>query len=346
MTVRVYRSTDVSAPVLSGTAGALCTVLDAVLVNGYGSQPAAGWTIAFTAASKRAYRMSTTGATGMYLNVDDTGGGTGGAREAFMTGFQTMSALATGTGQFPTGAVVNIGTAPAGALVARKSSTLDAVARAWTIVANESCFYFFPETNDNVSPTRTLPFMFGDIFSHATSDPYRCAIIGRNNVNDGSTLYEWFGHVHGGIGSIPGGHYIAANATGSSVSVPFGKHTDAAKCALIQTSDHAGAGTASASTTNRSHFGYTANNGLMPYPNPSDGGLYLAPVWVHHNNYVRGYMKGLWAPCHSACFNQGDVITGTGQMAGKTFVAMTMPYNTTSVVTFGIVLVETSDTWS
>lgn len=345
MTVRVYRSTDASAPVLSGTAGALCTVLDAVLVNGYGSQPAAGWTIAFTAASKRAYRMSTTGATGMYLNVDDTGGGTGGAREAFMTGFQTMSALATGTGQFPTSAVLNLGTAPAGALVARKSSTLDATARAWTIVANETCFYFMPETNDNVSPARSLPFMFGDIFSYATSDPYRCAIIGRNNVNDGSYLYESFGWLGTNLVSVPPGHYMAANALGTSVSVPFGKHVDSTKAGM-GTADFTGTGTTGNGTQDRNGAGFTTNRAVLPYPNPSDGGLYLSPVWVHHNNYVRGYLKGVWLPCHQSPFNPGDVVTGTGAMSGKTFVAIASPYFGALTLAYGIYLIETSDTWS
>jgi hypothetical protein len=45
MTVRIYRSTDGSAPVLTGQAGKLTDLLDAILVNGYGSKTAAGWTI-------------------------------------------------------------------------------------------------------------------------------------------------------------------------------------------------------------------------------------------------------------------------------------------------------------
>lgn len=38
MTTRLYRSTDTGAPVLSGSAGTLITVLDALLINGYNSQ--------------------------------------------------------------------------------------------------------------------------------------------------------------------------------------------------------------------------------------------------------------------------------------------------------------------
>lgn len=42
MTVRVYRWDDASAPTLTGQLGSLITLLDAVLVNGYGSKTAAG----------------------------------------------------------------------------------------------------------------------------------------------------------------------------------------------------------------------------------------------------------------------------------------------------------------
>jgi predicted chitinase len=39
-----YMSTDAGAPVLDGNAGSMNTVLRAILVNGYGAKPAAGWT--------------------------------------------------------------------------------------------------------------------------------------------------------------------------------------------------------------------------------------------------------------------------------------------------------------
>ena len=38
----VYRSDDAGAPNLTGAAGSLIAILDAVLVNGYGAKPAAG----------------------------------------------------------------------------------------------------------------------------------------------------------------------------------------------------------------------------------------------------------------------------------------------------------------
>src|ERR1700692_1964892 len=123
MTVTVYRSTDASAPVLTGSVGTLLTVLDAVLVNGYGAVSAAAWTKPFSNASNvGCYKNSATDGTGFCLNVNDAGPGSGGAREARMTGFETMSALSTGTGQFPTSAQLTIGI---GSVVLRKSTTAD-----------------------------------------------------------------------------------------------------------------------------------------------------------------------------------------------------------------------------
>lgn len=43
MPVTIYKSTDASAPVMNSSLGSLLTVLDACLVNGYGSKAAAGW---------------------------------------------------------------------------------------------------------------------------------------------------------------------------------------------------------------------------------------------------------------------------------------------------------------
>ena len=56
MGVTVYRFDDAGAPTLSAAAGALISVLDACLVNGYGAKPAAGWTKAFSGTNQAAYR--------------------------------------------------------------------------------------------------------------------------------------------------------------------------------------------------------------------------------------------------------------------------------------------------
>src|SRR5690349_16189318 len=148
MTVQIYRSTDSSAPVLTGQVGKLTDLLNACLVTGYGSKSAAGWTRAFNGTNQRTFRNSADDGTGYYVYVDDAGPGAAGAREARARGYITQTALDTGTGQFPTSALLAIGT---GAVVWRKSNTADSTARAWTLIADSTVFYLFVETGDQTS---------------------------------------------------------------------------------------------------------------------------------------------------------------------------------------------------
>lgn len=349
MAVTVYKSTDASAPVLTGAVGSLVALLDACLVNGYGAKATSGWTKPFTGTNKASYRMVTTSNTGFYLNVDDSGGGTGGAREAFMTGYQTMTALATGTGQFPTSAQLNLGSAPAGAVICRKSNTADATARAWTIVADGSCVYVFIETADFTTPDARVSccFMFGDIFSYASTDLYRCAIIGRNVANSAVSSGEMMNWLNARVGTNTApGHFMAAQQTGLSTSLVCGKHTDSAKLGIIV--DNSGSGVTTQSSA-ASGLGAAQNATVqLMYPNSVDGGLLLAPLWIHHTYAVRGYMKGAWAILQNRPVNPGDTFSGSGALAGKTFQAIGVPagFLANGAGDYGMLAIETSNTWS
>ena len=353
-TVRTYRSSDTSAPVLTGSAGALVALLDACLVNGYGSQAGAGWTTAFTGTNKRTYTNSATDGTGCSLYVDDTGPGTGGAREARLTGFQAATGLGTGTGQFPSSAQLAIGI---GAVVCRKSATADTTARNWTLVADDTVFYLFCETGD-LAFVAPLPVMFGDIFSYKTSDPYRCAIIGRNAEfaawsAASSPGADGFSSLHLASANFLSqrmiGHYLCASFTGVGGSIGFGKHIDHAKTGTFgNNGDLTGSATVATAAAG-SGIGANFNNQAFPYPNAVDGGLYLSPIWVHHNGSVRGYLKGLWAPLQDRPLNHNDTYNGSGNMSGKTLLTQSilLPYvlsNANSNV--GQVHIETSNTWS
>lgn len=105
MTVRIYHNHDTSAPVLSATAGSLISLLDAVLVNGYGSKPALGWTKVFSGTNIAVYRNdpSVPGSTGAYLRVDDTN-----SNYASVRMYKTMSNINTGTDRIPNPAVSGI----------------------------------------------------------------------------------------------------------------------------------------------------------------------------------------------------------------------------------------------
>jgi hypothetical protein len=236
MTVRLYRSTDVGAPVLTGQTGSLVALLDACLVNGYGSVAAAGWTKAFSATNKAAYKQNLTGSNnvlGMYLYVDDTGPGAGSSREARCCGFETMSAITpTGTGQFPTAAQIAI---TGGFVAIRKSATADATGRAWTLVANGQTFYLFTECGDSISPLGAATFFFGDIKPYKSADPYAVMIMGRiteNSSTGQNDPMQNVGHITPtsfNLNQKYFGHFMPRTWTGLGGSIQVGKTFDLMK---------------------------------------------------------------------------------------------------------------------
>lgn len=129
-TVRYYRWDDPGAPSLTGEVGSLTNLLRKCLVGtsgtAYGSKPSAGWSEAFTgaAANIAVFRNSITdGASGCYVRVNDNAPGDGGAREAQLTVYASMTDI-------------NTGTQATSAPWFRKSGTADAAARKWQVVAD------------------------------------------------------------------------------------------------------------------------------------------------------------------------------------------------------------------
>lgn len=309
MAVTVYKSTDGSAPVLTGTAGDLVNLLDKCLVAGYGSQSGAGWSKPFTAANKAVFRQG--GGNQMYLDVDDSAAAT--AKEARAKGYEVMTAVATGTNPFPTVAQSTNG------LFIRKSTTADATARVWILIADDRSFYLFVLTADTAGTYFT--FHFGDFYSMLVGDSYRTHIIARSTENSGLVSVENLDQISTTLAGTLFGHYQARSSVGTGTSRAFGKHGDRVK------------GSA------------TTLTGTVPYPNPTDGGLYLSPLWITDPNSspanaIRGRMRGFYQVLHDiANFNDLDTFTGVGDYAGKTFLLIKQGGNA------GIYCIETSNTW-
>lgn len=276
----IYRSTDGGAPTLSGSAGALLSVLDYALVSGQ------GWTKPYTAANGAAYKQPAGG--GFYLQVDDSGPGAGGAREARTRGFETMSAWNTGTGLFPT--VAQLASGP----VIRKSSAADATSRAWIVAADDRTVYLFTAALD--AANTYYGFMFGDIYSAMVGDNYKTAIMGRSVENTSVASNELFGTLATTFTGSQAAHYLARSYSTSGGSIATAKFGDFNSQWL----------------------------GSITFPNPVDGGLYLSRVRVNEptpTNAVRGYLRGIWQPLHAAAsFADGDTFDGMGQYAGRTFL--------------------------
>lgn len=297
MAVTLYKSTDASAPSLNGNAGSLISVLDACLVNGYGSQPAAGWTKAFSGTNKASYRQ---GSGPMhYLDVDDSGPGAATTQEARIRGYETMTAVGTGTGPFPTVAQV------AGPNC-RKSVATGTTARAWFLVADARTFYFWAATEVAIGSSGAYwGFAFGDIYSLAGSgDTYKTQIICRVTENSVSTT----GDTLPKAGSFSGGllgHYQARDYTGlggsknnTKIGGPLG--------IMAQVS-----------------IGEIGGSTGVGAPNLVDGKLYFAPILVQDATAVsvRGRLRGAYEPQFKpAGYSDGDTVAGEGALSGHTLL--------------------------
>lgn len=318
MTVREYWSGDASAPSLTGAVGSLVALLDAILVNGYGSQTAAGWTKTFTATNKANFKNAGTGAV---LYVDDSAPTT--AKEARVTGFKTDSAIGAGTGQFPTAVQSTIGI---GAVVIRKSTTADATVRGWRCLADSTFFYLFTETGDYTSPTVAFSFGFGDFTAQGASDTSNAFIMGRQSENttvastNTQLITEPFPNLvavsASAMSTTTLGCYTMAKGDNQGGSLPFGKHSDQMKMGWTGGGSGMIMGYLGDYRTGGANATWFTN---FSCPNPFDMATYTAKVWIHQQGALRGYFKNLHCPLQHLPFSHGDLIAGTGAFSGKNF---------------------------
>ena len=377
--VKVFKSTDTGAPVLSGTAGALISLLNTLLVTGYNSKtvtitqaeglamvsctghgyvtgqclrmtgadqadyngekiitvvdentlsfpvpaqtisPAtgvitaqvasAGWTQSFSGTNKAAFRMG--GGNQRTLRVDDTG-----TTSARVVGYEAMTSIDVGSGDFPSSVQVS------GGLYINKSTVADASARAWVAMATDRLLHLWI----NAGPTLGLVCghqCFGDIQSFAGGDQFNTVLIAQTSYSASSVgAYQAMLTTQGYANALTG-HFMARGYTQTGGSVQVGKHADAAKIGSL-TGMLGGAG--------------------LPYPNSADGGLYLSPIFLHEAGAIRGILPGVWAPLHPRPFGHMDTVNGSGPLADKVFLALNAD-GSSAATTAGQLLYETSNTW-
>lgn len=308
MTVRLYRSDDASAPVLNGTAGSLIAVLDACLVNGYGAKAAAGWGKAFSGTNKAAYRAAA--GNRHYCRIDDTGTTT-----ARIRGYEVLTDVDTGTGPFPTDSQV------AGGAYVSKSNVANSTAVNWVLLATEKIFYLVVvraagetmQVSNSYCPTHC----FGEPVSFKAGDAYHSLLIAGSAANDSSTFFASMTN----ISSPTPNHWWCRSYTQVGAAVLAGKQQDQM----------------------RANGSASMANGGAAYPDPITGGILLSPVFLSETIAiaVRGLLPGIWAPLHNMPAAPMDTFSGTGELAGKTFLFV----DTASGDNRCRVALEISDTW-
>jgi hypothetical protein len=267
-----------------------------------GKLAGAGWSKAFAASNKAAYKQGA-GSNGFYMRIDDTG--IGGAGFAKFIGYEQMTTVDVGTAAFPTEAQ------QAGGLFLNKSSTADAVARPWVVLATEKLVYFSANMNTAVDFSAGATVCYGDILSLKPGDAYGTLIAGNSSS---SAPYSQFFVLAAAVGTSSF-HYMARSHTQIGSSIAVGK----------------------LSATNKGSSSSIGSGGLI-YPQPSDNALHMASVEICEAAALRGTLPGLWNPLHTRALSNFDTFDGTGALAGKTFMAVNHAIG-------GQYLFEISDTW-
>lgn len=311
MTVRVYKSTDVSAPVLTGQAGSLIAVLDACLVNGYGAKVAAGWTKPFTGTNKAVYQPGLS-APNFYRVLDDGSLGSYTTRNATIKAFTAMTDVDTGSNPSPSAdstSYVNF---------VPKSLTPDATTRKWKIIASEKSCYLMIEVGYYLS-SYCVSF-FGDYqpFNPSYSDNAGCIF-----ANDGS----------------------AANSASSSSSssfitnVPLSSTATNANGILVKDNNFQDSG-GIWSPFSGTNLASSRNNSLV-----------LLPYYVRSSESLSGsegtllgVLPGAYKSNNAIAANDTEVTFSSGTMIGKTFDLSIISF--TNAITYTPLYLDiTSNAW-
>ena len=321
----IYSSSDSGAPTLNGLTGSLLSVLDACLVNGYGTKIAAGWTKPLPNTSSYGCYKQGTGSL-FYLFAYDAGSGSAAGTEAQMSGWDSITSIVngsvTGNNPFPTYGQLTIGPgtgSASGAVIYRKSIAPNATARTWIVFADSSSLYMFSISGD--SGGTYTGFSFGDFYSlrSGSVDTSRCLIIGRSVISSSTITSDKLDVLStSNPMTATAGHFAAHTFSGASGSITLSKHGDGIK------------GGASGSLC-----------GVIQYLNSVDNGLYISPVWIVETAIasVRGRMRGFYHLCHpTSSFTDGQVFSGSGDFPNRTFRVIVPTGNN------GAYFMETSDT--
>ena len=272
-----------------------------------------GWTKPHSATNLAAYRPSVPEATGCLLRVDDTA-----ATIARVVGYESMTDVNTGMGLFPTAAQIS------GGMAWPKSNTADATARPWAIFGDGQFFAIYVSPHPSWQQHGVL-LGFGDLISYKSGDAYGCVLFGGGTdvTSTGSPVGGDLGYTH--ATSAPTQGYVARLSTGIGGSQLAAKHSSFAMQA-----------------------GWSGNsglNGLFTFPNVPDNGLLLSPVEVRTGNGLRGRIPGVFhSPQGLAdAFSFLDRVNGTGQFAGRTFIALRT--GTPASSSFGTTFIDITGPW-
>lgn len=325
MTVRVYRSTDASAPPCDGLVGSMVTLLNACLVDGYGSSVAAGWSRVHTGTNIIA--LSPLGGKAI-LQVDDSGATA--ANKTRMRCFKSMSDASTGFN-----AAIGSPNNPtiSASVILLKSSTANATARPWVVIADENTVHVLVDQSSSGNYT---VFSFGEYDSYIPGDNQNIVISGL--ATSTATADQ------GGVGLRNSPALGVTGVTGAYTTGFIGNTWgyssvfDGLGCSMDTVGDMTRVGSVSAV--------YAIGNfsPAVTYPDLLNGDIRVGKTYLSESSVnMRGSVRGVYEPLHkfpSADFNMNGtkVKPTSGDLAGKTLEFFAIEGG-------GHALFETSNTW-
>jgi len=367
-TVRYYDATMSGAPALSGTAGALIGVLDACLVNGFGSVTLDSLVIAAnvaTATVSTGHNFALLGNTGPVIEIS-------GATPAGLNGEWRISAVPSSTqftfttsgisDQTATG-TITAKRAPAG--FSKVFSGTNKAAYQADDLASTRLYCRIDDTGTTNARIRGYETMSG-VNTGTGLFPTQAQLSGGGYVykSNGATARDWMlisdgrmvyflcdptgidsgagsdwngGFVFGDVISYAGvdafhALLIASGAGDDTLPLPYLGSPTYSWLARSYTQ----LGTAITSA----RYSHGKNTGLgvggQTYPAPVDNGLHLWPVecW-ESTTLARGMMPGLWNPVHNSDTPHGSFIDTIAGLTGRT-IRVNTTGNTSYEVAFDI----------
>jgi len=285
MPFRIYSSADPGAPSFTGAQGDFVRLLKAVLVDGYGQIPPAGWSAPFVDLpnNKIVLRNGASSIARSYFRlVEDIS-------NIYTRGFHDMTGIDTGTGAFPTTSQVT----GEGIRTVRTS-----FGTSWKIFADErTCLalIFAP-----VSPPRWVPYYIGDVIPIDPANSMASVVLTSRTASGSSEAF----HVFTIAGS--GSPYVTANG------YMKGTGSDPVSTGISGVGFFEGTVVAGVTSPIRAFSGPSAFIG---------GKIFLRPFYLISTTgfNLLARLRFVHIPFHSA-FSDGDTFGGTGLLSTKRFV--------------------------
>lgn len=330
MTVRYYSSADASAPQTTGFyTKNVQNILYQCLVTGYGSRAPAGWTrVDHVVDSYSVFKIN--GGSNTYLKFSHTEASSSYTAACVAGGTNWINSTLGLENQFPPKARLANGVTYAfGSYTA---------AAAWEMWVSDTFMMFCLTHGGQIFPT--IAMFCGDIMSFKASDNRACVVGGYAQVVGDQKLPLAISTQLNNINTsnnytTPQGIFCLSDHMGMYRENICGTLSDVHH---FMNPDSTAAGTSVAHHSFGVISGYRS---VLPVTDMATGDDVISRVTMHCNGLPRGYIPGLWHIATTGKYTNGQLITGTGALTGRTFKAIingTAP----NLISF---LIETSDTW-